>query len=90
MKIYRQEQYAVIAMDSKYDFIVVEGGLAGLVVAARLTEDPRTSVLVVEAGEDHTTDTRVRTPALWTSLLGFDEFDWNYRTAPQVSHCVLR
>lgn len=76
-------------MDSKYDFIVVGGGLAGLVVAARLTEDSRTSVLVVEAGEDHTADPRVRTPALWTALLGSDEFDWNYRTVPQVSLCVL-
>lgn len=72
-------------MDSKHDFVIVGGGSAGLVVAARLTEDPKTSVLVLEAGEDHTTDPRIRTPASWPSLLGLDEFDWNYRTVPQAS-----
>lgn len=72
-------------MDSKHDFVIVGGGLAGLVIAARLTEDPNISVLVLEAGEDHTTDPRIRTPASWPSVLGSDEFDWDYRTVPQVS-----
>ncbi|POS69595.1 GMC oxidoreductase [Diaporthe helianthi] len=34
-----------------YDYIVAGGGLTGLVVANRLTEDPNTSVLVVEYGD---------------------------------------
>ncbi|KAJ7113056.1 alcohol oxidase [Mycena epipterygia] len=35
-----------------YDYVVIGGGLTGLTVAARLTEDPSISVLVVEAGAD--------------------------------------
>ncbi|KAJ7480728.1 alcohol oxidase [Mycena latifolia] len=44
---------SVNGIDGKtYDYVVVGGGLAGLAVAARLTEDPSISVLVVEAGAD--------------------------------------
>lgn len=36
--------------DAPHDFVIVGGGLSGLVVAARLAGNPNTSVLVVEAG----------------------------------------
>lgn len=34
----------------KFDYVIVGGGLTGLVTAARLTEDPDVSVLVLEYG----------------------------------------
>jgi hypothetical protein len=37
-------------VDEQYDYIIVGGGTAGLTVADRLTEDGKTTVLVVEYG----------------------------------------
>jgi len=36
----------------QYDYVIIGGGTAGLVVAARLTEDPNITVAVLEAGEN--------------------------------------
>ncbi|KAK1966492.1 GMC oxidoreductase [Colletotrichum sublineola] len=38
-------------LQSSYDYIIIGGGLSGLVVANRLTEHPETTVLVVEYGD---------------------------------------
>jgi choline dehydrogenase-like flavoprotein len=70
-------------MASEFDFVIVGGGTAGLVLAARLTEDPNVQVVVVEAGEDLTTDPRINAPAMWTQLQGSDA-DWQLKTVPQV------
>lgn len=68
---------------SSYDYIIVGGGTAGLVLAARLTEDSSKRVLVLEAGEDLTADARLSIPAMWPTLLNTDA-DWKFKTVPQV------
>ncbi|KAF3003981.1 hypothetical protein E8E14_007010 [Neopestalotiopsis sp. 37M] len=65
-----------------YDFIVVGGGVAGLVVASRLSEDSSKSVIVLEAGYDHQDDPRVKTPGFYPVLLG-SELDWGFQSVAQ-------
>ena len=72
-----------MASQPEYDYVIVGGGVAGLVLAARLSEDPTKTILVLEAGEDQTNDPRLTTPALWPTLLGTSS-DWALRTVPQV------
>ena len=64
-----------------YDYVIVGAGSAGCVLAARLTEDPRTRVLVVEAG-GRDSNLAVRIPAAFSKLFK-TSCDWNYTTVPQ-------
>lgn len=63
------------------DYIVVGAGSAGAAVAARLSEDPATTVLLLEAGP---TDTalELHVPAAFSKLFR-SRYDWNYDTTPQ-------
>ena len=71
-------------LTSSYDFIVVGGGTAGLVVAARLTEIPNVTVGVLEAGGAHIGDPLITTPGMFTQLWSNPEYDWRFSTTPQV------
>jgi choline dehydrogenase-like flavoprotein len=66
-----------------YDYVVVGGGTAGLVVAARLTENPSVTVGVIEAGQNRMDDKQISTPCLYPSLIGRPEYDWCMTSTPQ-------
>lgn len=69
-----------------YDYLIIGGGTAGLVLAARLTEDPSIRVGVLEAGANRLDDPLVDTPALFTQMLGHPAYDWNLQTVAQASN----
>jgi choline dehydrogenase len=64
-----------------YDYVVVGAGSAGAVVAARLTEDRGTTVLLLEAGPAAEAD-EISVPAAFAGLFK-TKWDWNYQTIEQ-------
>ncbi|RDB15490.1 Glucose oxidase [Hypsizygus marmoreus] len=69
--------------DKSFDYVILGGGTAGLVLAARLTEDPETSVLVLEAGPANLNDNLLLRPAQFGLQFGKPEYDWAFQTKPQ-------
>ncbi|SDG42630.1 GMC family oxidoreductase [Microbacterium pygmaeum] len=63
------------------DYIIVGAGSAGAALAARLSEDPQTSVLLLEAGPPDTA-LELHVPAAFSKLFR-GTYDWNYDTVPQ-------
>jgi choline dehydrogenase len=61
-----------------YDYIIVGAGSAGCVLASRLTEDPETSVLLLEAGGNDDL-AAIHVPAEAPTLFG-SVVDWGYST----------
>jgi choline dehydrogenase-like flavoprotein len=64
-----------------YDYVIVGAGSAGCVLAARLSEDPDTSVLLLEAGGPDTKE-NIHVPLGYLQLQRTD-VDWDYVSAPE-------
>lgn len=66
-----------------FDYLVVGGGTAGSVVAARLAEQPGTTVALFEAGPSDEGNEAILTLRNWPNLLQ-GELDFDYRIEPQA------
>ncbi|KAF9881700.1 hypothetical protein CkaCkLH20_00846 [Colletotrichum karsti] len=68
---------------SEYDYVVIGGGLSGLVVANRLSEDRDATILVIEAGELDRRENRVIIPG-YIGRVPASGYAHNVATAPQT------
>ena len=64
-----------------YDYVIVGAGSAGCVLAARLSEDPDVSVLLLEAGPPDVNQ-NIHVPLGYLQLAR-TEVDWDYDSAPE-------
>ncbi|TDD47474.1 choline dehydrogenase [Nonomuraea terrae] len=68
----------------RFDFVIVGGGSAGCALANRLSADPSTSVLVLEAGRpDYLWDVFIHMPAALMFPIGSRFYDWKYESEPE-------
>jgi choline dehydrogenase len=68
----------------EWDFIVVGAGSSGAVIAARLSEDPKCRVLLLEAGRDHR-HPFVSVPAFMMFSFPRPDMNWHYFAKPDAS-----
>jgi choline dehydrogenase-like flavoprotein len=70
-------------MADSFDFVVVGAGSGGCAVASRLSEDPGTSVALLEAGG---TDDNwvVTTPGAMILMISGGVNNWAFETVPQA------
>jgi len=67
-----------------FDYLIAGGGTAGLALAARLSENPKIHVGVIEAGLDRSADPLVLTPGFVPSQWDNPDYDWIFKTVPQA------
>jgi choline dehydrogenase len=69
---------------SNYDFVIVGGGSAGCVLAARLSEDNAARVLLLEAGPSERGRLKMRIPLAWRDTFMDREVSWGFASEPEA------
>lgn len=79
-----QSWWIITLMNDRFQTIIVGGGSAGCVLAARLSQDPQHKVLVLEAGRpDYWWDIFIHMPAGLMIPSGNNFYDWCYKSEPE-------
>ncbi|WP_207791952.1 GMC family oxidoreductase [Siccirubricoccus phaeus] len=73
-----------ISADASFEYVIVGAGSAGCVLANRLSENGRNSVLLLEAGGSDAS-VSLRIPILVAKILQDERFTWQLTTEPQTS-----
>jgi len=68
----------------KADFVIVGGGSAGAALAHRLSEDPKTRIILIEAGHDARA-LLIQLPVGFAKMVANSKFDWCYPQDPDPS-----
>ena len=71
-----------VSENSEFDFIVAGAGSAGCVLANRLSESGRHSVLLIEAGGP-ANNINLKIPLMVAKILNDERYTWQYQTEPQ-------
>ena len=72
----------VWGIEMNYDYIIIGAGSAGCVLANRLSENPKNTVLLLEAG-DKDTNLWIHIPVGFTKTLNNPEVNWCFETEPE-------
>ena len=70
------------SFDAEFDVVVVGGGSAGCVLSARLTENPKVSLCVIEAG-GRDRNPWIHIPMGFGKLVPNPKMNWGYETEPE-------
>ncbi|KAF5358740.1 hypothetical protein D9757_012265 [Collybiopsis confluens] len=68
---------------TKFDYLIVGGGNAGLTLGVRLSEDPNITVGIIEAGTHEVDVPEITIPGLMASTINNPKYDWAFYSTPQ-------